>query len=64
MRKAAPLRLPFVLNDVKGADFFRLKAQHAPNVPTFTLSDVEDFSVQQSASLANTRLESVKKGKL
>jgi polygalacturonase len=58
------LRPPFVLNDVKGADFFRLKAQHASGLPTFILSQVEDFSVQQSAPLENTRLESVKKGKL
>jgi len=58
------LRPPFVLNDVKGAYFWRLKAQHALNVPIFTLSDVEDFSVQQSAPLSDTRFESMKKGKL
>jgi len=49
------LRPPFVLNDVKDADFFRLKAQHGPNLPTFILADVEDFTVQQSSSLPNTR---------
>ena len=58
------LRPPFVLNDVKGAYFWRLKAQQAINVPTFILSDVEDFSVQQSAPLSDTRFESMKKGKL
>ena len=58
------LRPPFVLIDVNGADFSRLKARHAITVPTFTLSDVEDFSVQQSAPLADTRFESMKKGKL
>jgi len=58
------LRPPFVLNDVKGAYFWRLKAQHALNVPTFTLSEVEDFSVQQSTPLSDTRFESMKKGKL
>lgn len=45
------LRPAFVLNDVKGADFYRIKAQHAPDVPTFALMNVENFSVQQSAQL-------------
>src|SRR6266540_3846953 len=58
------MRPPFVLSDVQGAEFFRLKAQHAANVPTFTLSDVANFSVQQSPSVPNTRIEGVKKGKL
>jgi polygalacturonase len=58
------LRPPFVLTDVKGADFFRLKAQHVTDIPTFMLSDVENFSVQQSPSLPDTRLERVRKGKL
>jgi len=58
------MRPPFVLSDVQGAEFFRLKAQHAANVPTFTLSDVANFSVQQSPSVPNTRIENVKKGKL
>jgi hypothetical protein len=58
------LRPPFVLNDVKGADFYRLKAQHALNLPTFAFSEVENFSLQQSTSLPNTRLENIKKGKL
>src|SRR6266511_1873921 len=58
------MRPPFVLSDVQGAEFFRLKAQHAANVPTFTLSDVANFSVQQSPSVPNKRIEGVKKGKL
>ena len=58
------VRPPFVLNDVKGADFYRLKAQRAANIPTFVLSEVEDLSVQQSASLPNTRLDNIKRGKL
>jgi polygalacturonase len=52
-------RPPFVMNDVKGADFFRLRAQHGANVPTFALKEVEGFSVQQSWPLPDTRLERV-----
>ena len=58
------LRPAFVLNDVKGADFFRVRAQRAPDVPTFTFLNVENFSVQQSAALPDTRHERVKQGKL
>lgn len=58
------LRPAFVLNDVKDADFFRLRAQHAPDVPTFTLANVENFSLQQSAQLPDTRIERVKQRKL
>lgn len=58
------LRPAFVLNDVKGADFYRIKAQHAPDVPTFALTNVENFSVQQSAHLPDTRLDRVKQRKL
>ena len=52
-------RPPFVMNDVKGADFFRLRAQHGANVPTFALKEIEGFSVQQSWPLPDTRLERV-----
>ena len=52
-------RPPFVMNDVKGADFFRLRAQHGANVPIFALKEIEGFSVQQSWPLPDTRLERV-----
>ncbi len=58
------LRPALVLNDVKGADFQRLRAEHAADVPTFTLTNVENFSVQQSAALPDTRIERVKQQKL
>src|SRR6266498_2752194 len=57
-------RPAFVLNDVKGADFQRLKAERAAEVPTFALTNVENFSVQQSAALPDTRLDRVKQQKL
>jgi polygalacturonase len=56
-------RPAFVLNDVKGADFFRLRARLAPDVPTFVLRNVENFSVQQSADLPDKKLDRVKEGK-
>jgi polygalacturonase len=58
------VRPAFLLSDVRGADFHRVSALHAPDVPTFLLKDVEDFSVQRSHPLPDTRLERVKQGKL
>jgi polygalacturonase len=40
-------RPAFVLNDVKNADFYRVKAQHESKVPTFVLKNIEDFSTNQ-----------------
>src|SRR5205085_527903 len=50
-------RPAFVLDDVQGVDFFRIKAQKAQNTPTFALKNVEDFSVMQSRPVADTRIE-------
>jgi polygalacturonase len=57
-------RPAFVLNDAKGVEFYRLRAQHATDVPTFMLKDVQDFSVKQSWPLLDTRLKVVKQWKL
>ncbi|HXM36467.1 MAG TPA: hypothetical protein VN920_14835 [Pyrinomonadaceae bacterium] len=57
-------RPAFVMNDVKGADFFRLRAQHGADVSTFVLKDIEGFSVQQSWPSPDTRLEKVDRKKL
>ena len=51
------LRPAFVLNDVKGADFLHIKAQRAADAPAFVLKNVEDFSVQQSKGVPDTRIE-------
>ncbi|HEX8774112.1 MAG TPA: glycoside hydrolase family 28 protein [Pyrinomonadaceae bacterium] len=56
-------RPAFVLEDVKGVDFFRVKAQKTEGVPTFSLKNVSDFSVQQSVPVADTRLERVEQKK-
>jgi polygalacturonase len=58
------LRPAFVLQDVTGADFFRVKVQHASDVATFALKQVTDFSISQSRPVADTRLESVAERKL
>jgi polygalacturonase len=55
------LRPAFVLDSVKDVEFRNLKAQHAPDVPTFVLKDVTDFEVHQSRGIPDTVLKSVDK---
>ena len=57
-------RPPFVLYDVKRAEFYFLWAEHGANVPAFTLRDVEDFSIQSSHPLPDKRIDTIKQGKL
>jgi hypothetical protein len=57
-------RPAFLLNDVKGADFFRVRAQRATGVPTFVLNNVTDFSAQQCGPVPDTRLEHIEAKKL
>ena len=52
------LRPAFVLDDVKDADFNMVKAQHASEVPTFSLKNVNGFSIFHS-SVPNVELGSV-----
>jgi polygalacturonase len=51
------LRPALVLTDVRGADFFRIKAQHAPETPTFVLKNVEDFRIHHSGPVPDAVLE-------
>jgi len=53
------LRPAFILSEVKAADFQHIKAQHAQDVPTFVLKNVEDFSLHQCKGLADTKLERI-----
>jgi polygalacturonase len=53
------LRPAFVLNEVRGADFYFVKAQRAADVPTFVLKNVEDFNAYQCKGVPDTRLERV-----
>jgi len=55
-------RPPFILNDVKGAEFLHVKAQHLADVPTFLLNDVEDFTTRQS-SVPDKHIDRTKKEK-
>ncbi|HWR37436.1 MAG TPA: glycoside hydrolase family 28 protein [Clostridia bacterium] len=54
------LRPAFVLHNVKDADFNLVKAQQAPGVPTFSLQDVDGFTLFHSGSLPDLKLGSVK----
>jgi polygalacturonase len=58
------VRPALVMFDVRGADFYRLRAQHGEGVPTFVLKEVEGFSIQQSWPLPDTRLDRVDSKKL
>ena len=53
------MRPPFVLNDVKNAEFFHVKADHAPGRPNFILDNVQNFSTFQYLGLPDTKLENV-----
>jgi len=50
-------RPPFVLDDVKGADFHRIKAQRNGTGPTFVLKGVSDFNTNQVWLVPDTRIE-------
>jgi len=50
-------RPAFVLDDVHGADFFRIKTPQTSNVPTFVLKNVGDFKIGQVNSIPDTRLD-------
>ena len=57
-------RPPFVLNDVAGAGFYRVRTQRAPGVPTFALRSVENFSTHQCWPVPDVRLARVTRKKL
>ena len=51
------LRPAFVLEDVEGADFFRIKASQAAGVPAFALRKVSDFAVHMCDGVPDTQLK-------
>ncbi len=53
---APDARPGFVLDDVKGADFLRVKMQREASVPTFALHDVQDFNCALSRGVPETTL--------
>ena len=56
-------RPAFALEDVKGADFFRVKARKAEGALLFSLKNVSNFSVQQSQPIADARIERIEQKK-
>ena len=52
-------RPAFVLDDVHGADFFRIKTPKNGNAPTFALQGVKDFRVAQSNTVRDTEFDKV-----
>jgi len=44
------------LEDVDGADFFRIQAQTAPGAPVFSLRQVENLAIRYSEPVADARL--------
>jgi len=61
---AEDVRPPFMLIDVKGADFHRVKAQRLNNEKIFVLKDVSDFNASQVGLLPDVRLSQVKEKEL
>jgi polygalacturonase len=57
-------RPAFVLDDVQGADFERMKVPTAGGMPTFVLNDVRDFSVFRSKPVPDTELQTAGKKEL
>lgn len=51
------LRPAFVLQDVESADFLHVRAQHAPDVPIFSLKRAADLNVYFSRPLPDTHIE-------
>jgi polygalacturonase len=49
-------RPAFVLDDVRDADFFRVRAAHAPGTPVFALHNVADLAIHMCRSVPDTRL--------
>ena len=52
-------RPEFVLDDVQGADFFRIKGSRAAGVPVFALNNVTDLDVHMCAGVPDTQLAKV-----
>jgi polygalacturonase len=50
-------RPSFVLQDVDGADFFRIRTVEASSVPKFVLNEVSNFSVAQSKGVKDATIE-------
>jgi polygalacturonase len=54
-------RPAFVLDDVQGADFFRIQGSRTAGAPVFALHDVSDFDVHMCAGVPDTQLPKVER---
>jgi polygalacturonase len=54
-------RPAFILSDAKAVDLRNIKARHGQGLASFILKDIEDFSLQQSQPLPDTKLATVKR---
>lgn len=50
-------RPAFVLDDVEGADFFRIKTPQTAGAPVFALHNVDDLSVHMCSGVKDTELQ-------
>src|SRR5213075_2406930 len=57
-------RPPFVISDAREVEFRHLRARRGSVAPSFTLKNVEDFSVQESYPLPDVRLSKVQRRQL
>jgi polygalacturonase len=55
--KEKDLRPAFAVQDVEGADFFRVRAPYAKDVPTFALRNVDNFSVSRCGQVPDTQVD-------
>jgi polygalacturonase len=53
------LRPTFLLDDVQGADFFRIKTPKVADVPVFSLRNVADFAVHMCQGVPDGQLDKV-----
>ena len=60
----ADARPAFILDDVQGARFFRIRGPRLQGVPRFVLNNVEDFDVYLSKPVPDTQLDKVGSKKL
>jgi len=54
----------FILDDVKGADFFNINAEVKQDVPVFWLKNVSDFSIERVNNLEKLQLDDIDEIKL
>ena len=54
---SADARPVFSVNNVTGAEFFRIKTPKGASTPTFALNNVEDLTVTSSRNVPDTHLD-------